>query len=188
MSDYTPAGAGPGTAPKSFAAGHLGPMIEVAARTGNACGRAYLAWQDELLRFTSTRLRRDAEFGSNLLKCDKWEDAARLQQSWVASTVDDYVSEANKLFELAASLTTDVARRAGAPGAEELRRGAAEVGAPLRDAAEGMAHEASRHALAAGERGAAMAEATRRQASGLAEEARKAADAAASRERGNKRR
>lgn len=197
MSEYTQSGGRNGGAPAAFAVGSLGPMFEAAARTSNAYSKAYLAWQDELLRSTSTRLQRDTEFGNNLLKCDKWADAARLQQSWVASAVEDYVSQANKLFTLATGLTGDVARSSSeqaGEAAKEVGRYASAIG----ERAGAMADEGvGRFARSASEHGGAMAEEMRRgaeaagqQAAAMAEQHRKAAEEASSaaKDRGQKRR
>lgn len=177
MSEYTQAGAGPGATAVHFGARHLGPVFEVAARTGSAYSTAYLAWQDEILRFTSARLERDAEFGTNLLKCDKWADAARLQQSWVTAAVEDYVNEANKLFALATNLTADMAR-----GTRETRQTA---GAAVEPAAEG----AGRFARAAAETVAAATDETRKTAEAAGGRERKLGEElAGAKERGGKRR
>jgi hypothetical protein len=192
MSEYAQGGAHFGAESASFAGANLRPMFEAAARTSNACGKAYLAWQGELLRFTTTRLQRDAEFGTNLLKCDKWADAARLQQSWVAATVEDYVSEANKLFALATDFTQDVAQTSG----EQMRATASEVGRTTGAAAEQAgamaermgAEGVSRFARGVGEHAAAMGSEARRTGEHVTEESRKAAEDVTARERGQKRR
>ena len=185
MSDFMHSGTRSGAAAMPFAAGNLAPVIEVAARTGSACSRAYLAWQDEVLRFTSARLQRDAELGTNLLKCDKWADAARLQQSWMTEAVEDYVSQVNRLFELAAHLTDDVTRSTGeaADVARATGRDAGHHGSAAGEAVAGMAEGVSRFTRSAAEHSSATAEETRKaaeragqQAMGMAEEGRKATD------------
>jgi hypothetical protein len=189
MSEYTQGGARSGAPPLPFAVGNLGPVIETAARTSSAYSKAYLAWQDEILRFTSTRLQRDAEFGTELLKCDKWADAARLQQTWVTATVEDYVSEANRLFELATNLTSDVARTSSdnmRATADEARRTVGAAGEQARTQAGAMAEGMSRFGRSAGEQAGTAGET----AAAMAEEGRKFGEdvASAAKERGPKRR
>lgn len=188
MSEYTQTGAGPGATAMHFGARHLGPVFEVAARTGSAYSKAYLAWQDEILRFTSTRFQRDAEFGTNLLKCDKWADAARLQQSWVTSAVEDYVNEANKLMELATSLTNDVARSArdtARTAGREAGRAAEEAGEQAGAIGEG----ASRFARAAGESAGAAMDESRKTAELAGEHGRKfGEEMSGNKDRGTRRR
>ena len=117
--------------PFAFPAGNFAPVFHAVKRTGDVYGKACLALQDEFLRFANTRLQQDAAFGTNLLKCAKWTDAARLQQGWAAEAMSDYVTEATRLLELATNLTNDVTRSS-----------TAEVGA----AVEGM-HNAGRTAV-----------------------------------------
>lgn len=189
MSEYTQGGARFGAESSPFATGSLRPMFEAAARTGNAYSRAYLSWQSEILRFTSARLQRDAEFGSDLLKCDKWADAARVQQSWMKSTVEDYINEANKLLELATDFTHDVAQTSS----DQMRAGAGEARRTASAAAEQagtVAESMSRFARNAGEQAGGMADEARKAGEQVSDDARKAAEdiSSGAKDRGQKRR
>lgn len=70
-------------------------------RAGENCGKACRAWQQEVLRFTSARFKKDVELGRQLLACGNWSEASKLQQEWVASTAQDYIDEASALARLA---------------------------------------------------------------------------------------
>jgi hypothetical protein len=120
-----------------FAAAALlnGPVLGAVSRGGEAYSRALLSWQSELLRFASERLRNDTEFGRSLIGCRDLMDASRLQQSWLSTTLQDYVDEAGRLFRLARSLGSDVAetsreetQEVAERGADRARRAANETG------------------------------------------------------------
>lgn len=64
------------------------------------------AWNDELMRFMKVRMDRDVALGGELTKCDNWQDAAKLQQSWMQQTTEEYLTEAGKLMELASKTAT----------------------------------------------------------------------------------
>ena len=85
-----------------------GSFLESFTRTTEACGKAYRAWQEEVVRFTSERLERDNEFGRKLVACRDWGDAAKLQQDWAAAMAQDYLSESNRIIQLASKLGNDV--------------------------------------------------------------------------------
>jgi hypothetical protein len=49
------------------------PIMSVAFKAGETCA----AWNGEVLRFASDRLRQDSEFGFALAKCRSWTEAGR---------------------------------------------------------------------------------------------------------------
>ena len=81
------------------------PMMNVALRAGETCA----AWNGEVLRFASDRLRQDSEFGFALSKCHSWTEAAELQRDWATKTTEDYFEEGRRLLRLATRLGTDIA-------------------------------------------------------------------------------
>jgi hypothetical protein len=105
------------------------PVFDSFARTSEAYSRAWLAWQRELLDFASLQLHSGAELGQALVQTRDPMDLARLQQEWIASTVQAYADEANRLMRLATSMGNDVAgttregvRRTAENGAEMMKR------------------------------------------------------------------
>jgi hypothetical protein len=108
-------------APGAAAAFLNGPVLGAVARGGEAYGRALLGWQNELLRFAEGRLRADTDLGRSLVGCRDWAEVARLQQSWLSATLQDYVDEVGRLFRLAAAVGDELSETAG----EEVRQAAA---------------------------------------------------------------
>lgn len=125
-----------------------GPVVDAVMRTTESCGRACLAWHEEVLRFAATRLQRDSELGQALANTRNWADAAKLQQEWATSALRDYTNETTRLLEIAtdagSKLTQDSARTAGAAG-----QMAAEAAHSTMDAANGAAEEARAEVRAA---------------------------------------
>jgi Phasin protein len=98
----------------AFAAGFFsGPMVDVVVRTTESCGKAYLAWHEEVLRFATARLQRDSELGQALANTRNWADAAKLQQEWAASAIRDYTNETTRLFEIAADAGSKITESSG---------------------------------------------------------------------------
>jgi hypothetical protein len=81
------------------------PMMNVALRAGETCA----AWNGEVLRFASDRLRRDSELGFGLAKCRSWTEAAELQRDWATKTTQDYFEESRRLLRLATRWGADIA-------------------------------------------------------------------------------
>ena len=78
-------------------------MINAALRAGETCA----AWNGEVLRFASDRLRHDSELGFALAKCRSWTEAAELQRDWATKTTQDYFEEGGRLLRLATRSGTD---------------------------------------------------------------------------------
>jgi hypothetical protein len=81
------------------------PIMSVAYNAGETCA----AWNGEVLRFASERLRQDSEFGFALAKCRSWTEAADLQRDWATRTTQDYFEEGGRLLQLATRWGADIA-------------------------------------------------------------------------------
>ena len=81
------------------------PMVNVAFRAGET----FAAWNGEVLRFASDRLRQDSELGLALSKCRDWTEAAELQRDWATKATQDYLDESRRLVRLATRLGNDIA-------------------------------------------------------------------------------
>jgi hypothetical protein len=79
------------------------PMMNIALRTGETCA----AWNGEVLRFASDRLRQDSELGFALAKCHSWTEAAELQRGWATKSTQDYFEEGRRLLRLATCWGTE---------------------------------------------------------------------------------
>lgn len=97
-------------------------------RAAEACGKAGMAWQQELTRFTTARLQRDGELGQKLLSAQNWADAMRIQQDWIKSAGQDYAEEANRLMQMAQKVSAEMMQPPQAESEQTSRhiRGAAE--------------------------------------------------------------
>jgi hypothetical protein len=80
-------------------------IMSVAFKAGETCA----AWNGEVLRFASDRLRQDSEFGFALAKCRNWTEAAELQRDWATRTTQDYFEEGGRLLRLSTHLGADIA-------------------------------------------------------------------------------
>lgn len=61
----------------------------------------------EVMSFINGRLTRGIEFSETVCRCKNWADVVSLQQRWAREATEEYLSEARKLTELAANLTTE---------------------------------------------------------------------------------
>lgn len=98
-----------------------GSPLDAFARTGEACQKAALAWQEEVARFMTARLESDNRFGQKLIACRDWAAAAKLQTEWAAAIAQDYLDETNRLVRLASQVVPEAqagARRAMPPAAD----------------------------------------------------------------------
>ncbi|SMF55529.1 Phasin protein [Tistlia consotensis] len=101
----------PATQDRSAAAGNAAaapPFLafdptafDAVLRGSEDCARTCLAWQQELLRFTTSRLQADAELPLSLARCRDVPDLVALQQRWFTTALQDYASEAGQLLDLA---------------------------------------------------------------------------------------
>lgn len=96
------------------------------SRAGGAYFQGASALNGEMVKFLSTRLNHDAEFGQSLAKCRNWNEAAELQQDWVQTATQEYFAEAGKLFELASKMTFDSWK----PLQEQTDKALAEINKP----------------------------------------------------------
>jgi hypothetical protein len=81
------------------------PIMSAAFKASETCA----AWNGEVLRFASDRLRQDSEFGFALAKCRSWTEAAELQRDWATKTTQDYFEEGRRLLRLSTDLGADIA-------------------------------------------------------------------------------
>ena len=79
--------------------------MTVALRTGETCA----AWNGEVFRFASDRLRQDSELGLALAKCRDLTEAAELQRDWATKATQDYFEEGRRLMRLATRLGNGIA-------------------------------------------------------------------------------
>lgn len=70
------------------------------SEAGGACLKACAAWQQELQRFFGARVEADLAVQKSLAECRSLGDAAKLQQEWAATAVNDYVNETGRLMEI----------------------------------------------------------------------------------------
>lgn len=54
----------------------------------------------ELYGFLNRRLRHDMDLGRSMAGSEGWQEAARLQQDWARTTLEEYAAEATKIMEL----------------------------------------------------------------------------------------
>jgi hypothetical protein len=114
---------------ESSAASSAAAVNQTALQTVRHTTESCLAWQRELVRFATARLKRDADFGQALATTRTWTDAVKLQQEWAQATIDDYTEETRRLMQIATSAGEE-ALKAG----EEMTR-----------ATGGLAHDAARN-------------------------------------------
>jgi hypothetical protein len=79
-------------------------FLDTFMRTGETCVMTYLVWQDELFRFTASRLLQDEMIGRAFASSKTLDEAAEVQRDWLQSTVQNYLDEANRLTQLAAKM------------------------------------------------------------------------------------
>jgi hypothetical protein len=85
------------------AAAWTNPMMGAWGDAGGTCLRACVAWQQEVSRFFGARIEADIAAQKSLVECRNLADAAKLQQDWLATAVNDYVNEAGRLVEIMSS-------------------------------------------------------------------------------------
>lgn len=78
-----------------------GSFLHALIHNGEAYAKACLEWQQEVLRFASSRLQWDGQVGDALAKCKTFEDVAEVQKNWAMTTAQDYFNEANRLVQIA---------------------------------------------------------------------------------------
>ncbi len=89
------------TAPFSVVGPFGEPVVKTIAQAGEAYAKAWLEWQEELVDFTSTRLREGLGFRQSLVGRQTLSDVFKLQQDWAIAAVRAYLDEAGKLTEIA---------------------------------------------------------------------------------------
>jgi hypothetical protein len=82
--------------------------FDAAIRAGETYGKAWLAWQQELLKFISNRLVWDSRVSEALAGCKTPADVAEVQKDWLMTTAQDYFDETTRLFQFAWKLVPSV--------------------------------------------------------------------------------
>ena len=79
------------------------PVLSAWGEAGTSYLKACAAWQQEMSRFLGTRVEADVTAQKSLASCRSLADAAKLQQEWAATTVNDYFNEIGRLVEIVSS-------------------------------------------------------------------------------------
>jgi hypothetical protein len=74
---------------------------EAALKAGETYAKAWLAWQEEIMKFASNRLQWDSRVCEALTKCKSFGDVCEVQKNWLMSTGQDYFEESNRLARFA---------------------------------------------------------------------------------------
>lgn len=77
------------------------PMLAAWSEAGSSYLKVCAAWQQEMSRFIGARVEADVSAQKSLAACRNLADAAKLQQDWAATTVNDYFNEVGRLVEIA---------------------------------------------------------------------------------------
>lgn len=84
--------------------GVAGSMVDAFMHSSEAYTRAWLAWQEEVLRFLGSRLQWDGKVSAAFAKCRTVAELAEIQQDWALRTARDYFDEVGRLMQRAAHL------------------------------------------------------------------------------------
>ena len=85
-----------------------GSMLEAMTRMGEVCTGACQTWQQEITRFATARYESDNDLARRLMTCGNWTEAARLQQDWAGTMMQDYLNQTNRMVQLAATLGAEL--------------------------------------------------------------------------------
>jgi hypothetical protein len=92
---------------------------------GSTYLKACAAWQQELSRFFGARIEADIAAQRSLAECRNLADAAKLQQEWAATAVNDYVNEAGRMIEILSRCAQPAAATAEPTARDSFRARAA---------------------------------------------------------------
>jgi hypothetical protein len=92
------------------------PMMAAWGEAGVSYLKTCAAWQQEMSRFLGARVEADVTVQKSLASCRSLADAAKLQQEWAATTVNDYFNEIGRLVEIASNCVPG--GQAATPGRE----------------------------------------------------------------------
>lgn len=87
-----------------------GAMVSAMIRFGQSYSEGLSLLGQEMLDFSRTRLSRDTATALSMAGCKDWSEASRIQQDWMRTTAEDYVTEMGKLLKLAVKTTVDTCR------------------------------------------------------------------------------
>jgi hypothetical protein len=147
------------------------PLLDMMVIGGETCARAFLAYQQELLRFAAARLQSRAELGSSLAQSRDWFEAAAVQQRWLSAAMADWARETQRLLQMSSDLAVEHAHQAeqrahgiAQAAADTVRQAADQAQSAMQtgesamrhavDAATGATQTVTDEALAASDRAA----------------------------------
>lgn len=86
-----------------------------AMAAGHPAARMWLDIMSESTRFVSERLQNDLETQQALLRCKNPAELVRLQSEFFRKAVEQYTSEAHRLFEIMTGAATEAAKGVRSP-------------------------------------------------------------------------
>ena len=84
-----------------------GEAIEAFAQACQAYASGVATLNGELMGFVNARLNHDAELAQALCQCANWSDAVDVQQQWAQQATQEYLSETDRLTELASKVAKE---------------------------------------------------------------------------------
>jgi hypothetical protein len=91
-------------APSQPMQGQSNPLSDIWVHNWEAYAKAWLSWQQEVLRFWGARLQWDGQVSGAFAKCRTMSELAEIQQDWAMSTARDYAEELTRLAQAGANL------------------------------------------------------------------------------------
>lgn len=87
-----------------------GTMVSTWLRFEQSYNESVSLMGQEVLDFSRTRLSKNAVAALSIARCKDWSEASRIQQDWLRTTTEEYVTEMGKLFQLAVKATMNSCR------------------------------------------------------------------------------
>ncbi|HKL68827.1 phasin family protein [Salibaculum sp.] len=81
------------------------PAFSSALATGHPAATLWLEVMAESTRFLSERVRTDLEMQQAMLRCQSPTEMVRLQSEFFRKAIDQYTSEAQRMFEIMSDVT-----------------------------------------------------------------------------------
>lgn len=97
-----------------------GTFATALGRAGAVYTKAWLEWQQELVRFAGTRLEDDRLVQESLSECRDLGAMTKAQQDWALKAASDYFEEATRLAQIASRFAL-IACEAGRGGGQESK-------------------------------------------------------------------
>ena len=83
-----------------------GALLENVTEATQAYAKGCIEFQQEILRFITSRLQWDSKVGQAFASCKTVAELTEMQKDWLESTTREYVDEAGQLFRLGSKLAT----------------------------------------------------------------------------------